>query len=82
MSSKSSPMPDLEDLFRAADTHAADAGDFDHAVGDLQTMLRAAWRAMSDRQRRDFLAQPEMSELVALPEYERLIGDRLEEARS
>ncbi len=29
-------MPGLDELFRAADAHAAEAGDHGHAVGDLQ----------------------------------------------
>jgi hypothetical protein len=42
MTTSENGLPDLEALFRAADEHAAEAGDPDYAVGDLQEMLRAA----------------------------------------
>ena len=74
MSSKRNGLPELDDLFRAADAHAAEAGDLDHAVGDLQEILRAAWRVLTPQQRRDLFAQPELADLAGLPEYEPLIG--------
>ena len=66
--------PDLEELFQAADAHAAEAGDLDHAVGDLQSILRAAWRVLTPAQRRALFAEPELKELSDLPEYGALIG--------
>lgn len=45
----------LDKLFTAADNHAEDTGE-DHAVGDLQDMLRAAWGLLSPAQRKAFLA--------------------------
>lgn len=41
----------LERLLQAADNHAEDAGEPDHAVGDLQDLLRAAWALMTAEQR-------------------------------
>ena len=41
----------LTKLFDAADNHAEDSGDSDHAVGDLQDLLREAWSLMSPSQR-------------------------------
>ena len=67
-------MPDLEELFQAADAHVAEAGDLDHAVGDLQAILRAAWRLLAPTQRRALFAEPELEELSDLPEYAPLIG--------
>ena len=72
--SKKPRLPDVEDLFRAADDHAAEASDGDYAVGDLQQILRAAWRIMTPTQRASLFAQPELAELVELPEYAPLIG--------
>ncbi len=67
-------LPGLEELFRAADAHAAGAGDADYAVGDLQEILRAAWRILTPEQRIDLFAQPELAELGDLPEYGPLVG--------
>jgi hypothetical protein len=67
-------LPGLIELFRAADAHAADAGDADHAVGDLQLIIRAAWQVLTASQRRDLFARPELAELSDLPEYEPLIA--------
>jgi hypothetical protein len=67
-------LPGLEELFRAADAHAATAGDPDHAVGDLQEILRAAWRVLTPKQRAELFAQPELVALAELPEYGSLIG--------
>jgi hypothetical protein len=74
MASKTEDHPDLEELFRAADAHAAEAGDGDYAVGDLQEILRAAWRILTPAQRSALFAEPELVELAELPEYEPLIG--------
>src|SRR4051812_44370158 len=67
-------MPDLDDLFEAADAHAVEGGATDHAVGDLQVILRAAWRLLTPAQQRDLFAEPELVELSGLPEYRPLIG--------
>jgi hypothetical protein len=67
-------LPDLEDLFQAADAHAEGAGDFDYAIGDLQEILRAAWAIMTPEQRAAVFARPELVELAGLPEFEPLIG--------
>jgi hypothetical protein len=49
-------------------------GDFDYAVGDLQEILRAAWRLLTPAQRRALFAEPELEELAELTEYEPVIG--------
>jgi hypothetical protein len=54
MSSLSRRIPDLEELFQAADDHAEAAGHSDYAIGDLQEILRAAWRVMTPKQRLRF----------------------------
>jgi hypothetical protein len=58
----------------AAEAHAAEAGATDHAVGDLQFILRATWRLLTPAQRRALFAEPGLQELSGLPEYEQLIG--------
>lgn len=74
MATKERTVPDLEELFRAADAHAAEAGELDYAVGDLQEILRAVWRILTPAQRTALWAEPELEELSELPEYEPLIG--------
>jgi hypothetical protein len=71
---RSECLPDLDDLFGAADAHAAEAGDPDHAVGDLQEILRAAWRVMTPAQRTAPFAQRALGDLAELPEFGPLIG--------
>lgn len=71
-SNESSDRPALEVLFDAADAHAAAAGDPNYAVGDLQEILRAAWRIMTPRQRAALFMRSELVNLAELPEYERL----------
>jgi hypothetical protein len=68
-------IPDLEELFQAADDHAEAAGHFDYAIGDLQEILRAAWRVLTPKQRLKVFSQPEMTDLAEIPEYESLLGD-------
>jgi hypothetical protein len=74
MTTRMRRIPDLEALFQAADAHAADAGDADHAFGDLQAILRVAWRLLTPAQRQTLFAEPELEELAELPEYAPLIG--------
>jgi hypothetical protein len=74
MTTRKRRIPDLEELFQAADAHGAEAGDTDHAVGDLQTILRAAWCLLTPAQRLALFAEPELEELSDLPEYAPLIG--------
>lgn len=45
----------LENLFTAADNHAEDAGEPDHAVGDLQDLLREVWKVLTPSQKVAFL---------------------------
>ena len=74
MTTKGGDLPELDELFRAADAHAADVGDADHAIGDLQLIIRAAWPVLTPSQRRDLFDRPELAELSELPEYGPLIG--------
>ena len=74
MTMRARKMPDLDEQFEAADAHAVEAGGADHAVGDLQAILRAAWRLLTPARRRALFAEPELEELAELPEYEPLIG--------
>jgi hypothetical protein len=67
-------LPGVEELFQAADDHADANGEFDYAVGDLQEILRAAWRLMKPEPRMAPFAEPELVALGDLPEYEPLIG--------
>jgi hypothetical protein len=54
----------LENLFRSADNHAEDSGEPDHAVGDLQALLRMAWGIMTIAQRLQFLQQETLEDLL------------------
>lgn len=56
----------IEKLFVAADNHGEDAGDPDHAVGDLQGLLRRAWAVMTISQRLQLLKTSEVDELAEL----------------
>ena len=74
MKSKDAGLPGLDELFRAADAHAAEAGDPDYAVGDLQEILLAAWRVLTRAQRREVFSQPELAEYGPL--FGRLVHRR------
>lgn len=54
----------LERLLQAADNHAEDAGEPDHAVGDLQDLLRAAWALMTVEQRRALVTSDAAEALI------------------
>lgn len=54
----------LEKLLDAADNHADDSGEPDHAVGDLQGLLRSAWAVMTIEQRRQLLKSDVIEQLV------------------
>lgn len=49
-------MRDLERLLKAAAAHGRES-DPDHEVGDLQDILRSAWRTMSPEQRKKVSAE-------------------------
>src|SRR4051812_365636 len=74
MTSPEERLPELDELFQAADSHADAASDPDYAVGDLQEILRAAWRVLTPAQLTELFAQPELAELAELDEYGQLIG--------
>jgi hypothetical protein len=61
-------------LFHAADGHAAANGEWDHAVGDLQTRFRAAFGLLTPARRRRFLEDPDVRDLADLPGYAGLLG--------
>lgn len=67
------PAVDLGALFAAADAHGAATGEPDHALGDLQGMVRAAWNVMDQAGRRAWLASPELDALSGIPEYAGLL---------
>lgn len=69
------PAP-LRALFQAADEHAANSGEEDMTVGDLQEMLRAAYRLLTPHQRDDFFDSVELQDLAGLPEYDFLADQR------
>lgn len=54
----------MKKLFKAADNHADDTGEADHAVGDLQGLLLAAWALMTPVQQQMLLKSDEVEELV------------------
>jgi len=54
----------IEKIFAAADQHGEDSGEPDHAVGDLQGMLRLAWDIMTVSQRLQLLRKPEFETLL------------------
>lgn len=56
--------PVIEMLFAAADAHGEDTGEPDHAVGDLQDLLRLAWGIMTLDQQLQFLALPETQSII------------------
>lgn len=59
---------DLDALFSAADQHAEDTGEPDMTVGDLQALLRDAWRLMNRAQRSALLNTETARDLLALDE--------------
>jgi hypothetical protein len=79
---KNEPIPEPKDLVEAAVLHAAEVGDFEYAIGDLQDILTAAWRIMTPSQRMEVLAQPELADLAILPEFEPLIGHLIRDDRT
>jgi hypothetical protein len=54
----------LNRLFEAADNHAEDTGEADHAVGDLQSLLVRACGLLSAGQKLAFLGTDEVAQLV------------------
>lgn len=54
----------IEKLLMAADNHGEDSGEADHAVGDLQDLLRRAWNILSVSQKLQFLNSQEAADLI------------------
>lgn len=54
----------IELLLQAADNHGADSGEQDHAVGDLQDMLRLAWSIMGTSQKLLFLRKSGINDVI------------------
>ena len=65
----------LQKLFDAADNHAGDTGEADHAVGDLQGLLRSAWTLMTLAQQREFLKGDAVENLVTAGGYDFEVED-------
>jgi hypothetical protein len=72
----------LEKLISAADNHGEDSGEPDHTVGDLQDMLREAWRLLPSAQRQEFLESDAVENLVGLGAREEFDVDDLVEQLS
>lgn len=66
----------LEKLTAAADNHAEDT-DEDHAVGDLQDMLRAAWNLMTPSQRKLLLLSDEVGNVIEAGARDELTAEDL-----
>lgn len=62
----------LDRLLEAARRHGADS-EPDHEVGDLQDLLRAAWEQFTSDQRRNFLMQSAVSNVLEGAILERLV---------
>ena len=58
----------LGHLFVLADRHGADSGESDHTVGDLQDLLRAAFRIFTPAQKKRFFASDEVAALKEVAE--------------
>lgn len=56
--------PTIEKLFELADQHAVDSGEPDHAVGDLQGLLREAVKLMTKEQKKKFYNSEPVTSLV------------------
>lgn len=64
----------VEDLIGFAQKHGEDS-DPDHEVGDLQDLLRAAWKLMTPEQRRAMLTDASVSNVVESATGEALLQD-------
>jgi len=64
----------VEDLIGFAEKHGEDS-EPDHEVGDLQDLLRAAWRLMTPEQRREMLIDASVSNVVESATGEALLLD-------
>jgi hypothetical protein len=56
----------LEKLFKLADQHGADSGESDHAVGDLQDILRDALKLMTTAQKTKFYRSDAVKALLEI----------------
>lgn len=48
----------LETLFKSADSHAEDTGEQEHAIGDLQDLLRETWKTLMPSQKLNIIRSP------------------------
>lgn len=60
----------LQQIFDAAEQHSDDSGEMDMQVGDLEDVIRAAWRIMSPEQRQQLLNSEEVTDLLAPTEQD------------
>lgn len=70
----------IETLIKAADKHAEDTGQADHAVGDLQDLLRTAWGIMTFDQKTRLLQTPQAADvletgMLEVDDPQRLVDD-------
>lgn len=64
-------MPDIETLISAAEAHGEDS-DPGHEVGDLQDLLRLAWKHLPTDARNAFMSDEEVQRV-----YENATGEML-----
>lgn len=60
----------LETIFEFADSHGDDTGEPDHTVGDLQDILREAWRLLTPAQRQELISSPAVEALFEVQDEE------------
>lgn len=56
----------LDKLFLAADQHAEDSAEPDHAVGDLQDLIRMLWSKLPLQEKLDVLHSDEVDAIIEL----------------
>lgn len=70
----------LKMIFDAADAHGELSGESDHAVGDLQDLLKEAWKIMSVEQKEALLRSDAMDNLIECGAEEKFDADDLVES--
>lgn len=70
----------LKMVFDAADAHGEMSGEPDHTVGDLQDLLREAWKIMSNEQKEALIYSDAMDNLIECGANEEFDADALVES--
>lgn len=63
-----------EKFAKAALEHSANTGEFEMAVGDLEILLGACLRQMTDAQKAAMMADEEVVQLLTIPEFDAIFG--------